>query len=326
MIVKLSGPVIVVLSMVAMLCTGCARPTYKPSDDSSVLTEEEKWSALLEDSSAFAASASKESSASEESSASVSSALIDRLRGREWHIGPEIYYSKYREPGLMKETGMFYGLTVGFTSRYWVPASPEEEPWESKWMARAEGRFAYGRVDYDGATWGGTPLTINDIDDFVWEIRLLMGPDFPGATTMLTPFGGIAYRYLNDNSSSHVSGYERESNYLYVPLGLEMITQLDDGWSYGAAVEFDLFLWGKQTSHLSDVGASDVSNRQEKGYGVRASVKLQKKTNRIDFIIEPFIRYWNIADSEIETVSGLGAVLEPENQTVEAGIRLILAF
>ena len=216
MIVKLSGTVIVVLSMVAILCTGCARSSHEPPDDSSVLTAEEQWSTLLEDSSAFADSASKESSAPEESSAFVSSALIDGLRHREWYVGPEVYYFKYREPGLMKETGMFYGLRVGFTSRYWVPASPQEQPWGSKWMSRAEGRFAYGQVDYDGATWGGTPLTINDIDDFAWEIRLLMGPDLPGATTMLTPFGGIAYRYLNDDSSSHVSGYERESNYLYL--------------------------------------------------------------------------------------------------------------
>ena len=87
MIVKLSGIVVVVLSVVAILCTGCASPTYEPSDDSSVLTEEEQWSALIAESSAFAASASEESSTSEESSISsgessafVSSALIDGLR------------------------------------------------------------------------------------------------------------------------------------------------------------------------------------------------------------------------------------------------------
>ena len=321
MIVKLFGTAFVALSLVAILSTGCASPTYEPVDNSSVLTEKEEWAALIAASSAFA------SSASEDSSAFVSPALIiDGLRNRAWHVGPEVYYFKYKEPGVMEDTGMFYGLTVGFTSRDWLPTSPEEPPWESKWMSRAEGRFAYGQVDYDGATWGGTPLTMNNIDDFAWEIRLLMGPDFPGATSMLTPFAGIAYRYLNDDSSFHVSGYERESNYLYLPLGLEMVAQLNDGWACGASVEFDVFLWGKQTSHLSDTGSSDVDNRQEKGYGARASVKFQKKTGKIDFIIEPFIRYWDIGDSEIENVPGLGAVLEPENYTIEAGIQLVLVF
>ncbi len=237
-----------------------------------------------------------------------------------------MYYFKYKEPGVMKDTGMFYGLTASFTSRYWVPASPEEEPWKSKWMGRAEGRFAYGQVDYDGATWGGTPLSIHNIDDFVWEIRLLMGPDFPGDTCMLTPFAGIAYRYLNNDTSSHVGGYERESNYLYLPLGLELVAQLNDGWSWGASAEFDFFLWGEQKSHLSDAGGIDVDNRQEGGYGTRASVKLQKKSGKIDFIIEPFIRYWDIEDSELETVPGVGPVLEPKNYTLEVGMQFVLVF
>ena len=336
MIMKLSG-LVVVLSMVAVLCTGCARSGYKAQDNSLAassagMTEEEQWSAVLEKSSAVADSGSEGSGAWEESSASgggsgsMSPALLDSLRYVQWYVGPEVYYHKYREPGLMENTGMFYGVVAGVTSRYWVPSSPQERPWPSKWMARAEGRFAYGQLDYEGSTWDGTPVKTNNIDDFMWEIRLLMGPDFPGTTTMLTPFGGIAYRYLNDDSSSHVGGYARESNYLYIPVGLEVIGQLDGGWSWGGAIEFDVFIWGEQRSHLSDIGFSDVDNRQETGYGVRASVKLQKKTDKMDFIIEPFIRYWDIADSEVETVPGIGGVLEPENTTVEAGVRLIFGF
>ena len=159
------------------------------------------------------------------------------------------------------------------------------------------------------------------IDDFVWELRLLMGPDLPNGTFMLTPFGGIAYRYLNDDSSFDPAGYERESNYLYIPIGLEMIDQLNQDWYWGAAVEFDIFLWGKQTSHLSDVGGSNVDNRQNNGYGARASVKLQKKGDKADLIIEPFIRYWNISTSE----TNMGGV-EPRNNTIEAGLKVILVF
>ncbi len=315
MIVKLSGTVLVVLSVVAILSTGCAGPSYESLDDSPVLTEEQEWAALLEDSSALAASAS------EDSSAFLSPALMDELRGQAWHIGPEVYYFKYKEPSVMEDTGMFYGLTFGFTSRDWLPAFPEEQPWESKWMGRVEGRFAYGRVDYDGALMDGTPYTVGGIDDFVWELRLLLGPDFPNHNSMITPFTGIAYRYLNDDTSFDPAGYERESNYLYIPLGLETLAQLNQGWFWGASVEFDFFLWGKQTSHLSDVGSSDVDNRQNNGYGARASVKLQKKGDKADLIIEPFIRYWDIGQSEVEM-----GVVEPKNYTVEAGIQFVLVF
>ncbi|MCK4849850.1 MAG: hypothetical protein KAT11_00795 [Phycisphaerae bacterium] len=304
MIVKLSGTVLVVLSVVAILCTGCARPTYEPLDDSSVLTEEEEWAALIADSSAF-----------------VSPALIDGLRSQAWHIGPEVYYFKYKEPGVMEDTGMFYGLTAGFTSRYWLPASPEEQPWESKWMGRVEGRFAFGTVDYDGALQDGTPMTLSGIHDYVLEGRLLLGPDFPNETSMLSLFTGIGYRYLNDDSSFDPAGYQRESNYLYLPVAVEILALLNDGWSCGASAEFDFFLWGLQKSHLSDVGGADVDKRQNNGYGARASVKLQKKGDKVDLIIEPFIRYWDIGQSDTEM-----GWIEPMNHTIEVGIRFVLIF
>ena len=304
MIVKLSRTAIMVLSVVSMLCTGCTAPSYEALDDSSVRAEEDSSAVIEEDSSAL-----------------LSPTLIDGLRGQAWHVAPEVYYYKYKEPSVMEDTGVFYGVNVGFTSRYWVPASPEEAPWESKWMGRAEGRFAYGQVDYDGATWGGTPLTINNIEQYVLEGRLLLGPDFPSETSMLTVFTGIAYRYFHDDTSFYVGGYERESNYLYLPLGLEMLAQLNEGWSWGASVEFDVFLWGLQKSRLSDAGGADVDNRQNNGYGARASAKLQKQGDKVDLIIEPFIRYWDIGQSEIEM-----GVLEPKNYTVEAGIQLVLVF
>ncbi|KKL56372.1 hypothetical protein LCGC14_2246100, partial [marine sediment metagenome] len=58
MIVKLSGTAIVAFSLLAILSTGCATPTYEPVVYNSppVLTEE-GWNALLADSSALADSA-----------------------------------------------------------------------------------------------------------------------------------------------------------------------------------------------------------------------------------------------------------------------------
>lgn len=87
--------------------------------------------------------------------------------------------------------------------------------------------------------------------------------------------------------------YERESNYLYSPIGVTIITPLRNGWSFGATVEYDIFWWGKQISHLSDAipGLNDPENRQKKGYGARGSIKFQKKDEKIDFVIEPYIRY-----------------------------------
>ncbi len=100
-----------------------------------------------------------------------------------------------------------------------------------------------------------------------------------------------------------------------------MVAQLNQGWFCGASVEFDIFLWGLQKSHLSDVGGMDMDDRQNNGYGARASIKLQKKGDKADFIIEPFIRYWDIGKSE----TNMGGY-EPENYTIEAGIQVVLVF
>lgn len=243
--------------------------------------------------------------------------FLESLQKRSWEIGPEIYYYKYEEPGFNLEwEGMFYGLAGAYTNRDWVPASKEESAQDDKWMWGGEGRFAYGQVDYDGQTMAGTPVRLNDIDDYVLEFRLLLGPDFPKQTRMDTLYAGIGYRYLNDDFQ-----YERESNYLYVPVGFKTIGNLKNGWTFGANAEFDIFLWGQQNSHLSEVGFVDIENEQDSGYGLRGSVRFQKHGKKTDFIIEPFIRYWNIDNSDV--VLGY---YEPENETIEFGISLIWRF
>jgi hypothetical protein len=238
-------------------------------------------------------------------------------------IGPEIYYFQYREPGLMKDKGMFYGVAGAYTYRGWIPENPEEPFKEDKWMFGIEGRFAYGRVDYDGSLWDGTPYKVDNIEDLTTEFRFLLGPDFPKENGIDTIYAGFGFRYLDDKGSKDPAGYDRESTYCYIPIGLRADRLLKDGWSVGATGEFDLFLVGDQKSHLGDVGLIDVENRQNSGYGLRGSVRFEKQCENSSFTIEPFIRYWNIARSEDDE---LDIGFEPKNNTTECGVRLIWTF
>jgi len=97
---------------------------------------------------------------------------------------------------------------------------------------------------------------------------------------METLFFGLAYRLLYDDSSSDPAGYERYSNYFYMPIGLTTTNYInDDGWSIGATGEFDPLLLGYQVSDFGDV---EITNRQNpgSGYGLRGAVSLAKKKNR----------------------------------------------
>ena len=246
------------------------------------------------------------------------------IKSVSFEVGPELYLFEYEEPGYMKEEGNFIGVVLGFTSRGWAGSLPDKR---GGFMFRGEGRFAYGQVDYEGQTWDGVPVTASDIDDLAMEGRLLLGGDFLVGNTVNTIYAGGGYRYLNDDLSKYAGGYERRSNYFYVPVGYQFDSTYKAGWSFGFRLEYDFFIWGVQESDLSELGYpyTDVQNDQDSGYGYRASIKIQNKHRRASLIIEPFFRYWDIDDSEI-VYESWGSGREPANNTTEIGVQIILMF
>ena len=236
-------------------------------------------------------------------------------------LGYELYYHNYEEPGVMEEDGLFHGIVGAYEYHRGL-------------YARAEVRGAWGEVDYASPVSG----TVNGIDDWLFESRLLGGYDFKaGEPLFVTPFFGLGWRYLNDDSAGKVTttgalGYERESNYVYSPLGLAVVHVPKPGWRLRASSEFDLFWFGKQTSHLSQAvsGVGDLKNDQDSGYGVRGNIGVEKKGKTIDWWLDGFLRYWDIDDSDLQPVTYLGTTIglgyEPKNDTVEVGGAIGLRF
>jgi len=167
--------------------------------------------------------------------------ITEFLQRHSWEVGPEVYSFKYEESDYMDETGYFLGLSGAYTYREWVPVFPEDRP-AIKWMFRAEARYAWGTVDYDGSLSDGTPYTIDDISDCSAEYWLLLGMDFLKETLLDTIYTGIGYRYLGDFASSDIAGYDRKSKYLYLPVGVETSRCLTLDWLFTATLEFDVFL------------------------------------------------------------------------------------
>ena len=238
-----------------------------------------------------------------------------------WEVGTDISHIKYEEPGIMKEEGIMHGIIGSYTYNC------------SHVVLKAEGRYSYGQVDYDGRLSDGTPYTVDNINDYMLELRGLVGYDFSILeVATLIPYIGLGYRYLNDNLACDPAGYERESNYFYSPIGIETVASLKNGWSIGVILEYDYFWKGIQKSALSDFNSnySDLENDQDDGYGCRGSMRFEKKLNEVDLVIEPFIRYWNIARSDDATITYAGAVWghgwEPENESTEYGIKIAAQF
>lgn len=241
------------------------------------------------------------------------------LKVRTWEAGHEIFHFTYKEPGVMKEKGYMGGIAGSFA-------------YHNKLMLKVGVRFSSGEVDYKNSG------TMYDIDNSIYETRGLAGYDFRiSKIAIVTPYIGLGYRYLNNDSSGMTSstgarGYERESNYFYSPIGIETIIVFKKGWSIGGKLEYDYFWKGMQKSHLSDAdpGINDIENDQHKGYGWRGSVKLQKKIKRVTFAIEPFIKYWDIKKSDNADITYYGTYVgygyEPKNNSTEIGLKLSAKF
>lgn len=234
-------------------------------------------------------------------------------------LGLNAAYYKYEEPGVpVTEKGYNAGLDVVFT------ATPGND-----WFIRGDAAFAYGYTDYTGS---GT----KDDDPYRYaEIRGTFGKDFDNDGYTLSPYFGIGFRYSRDDlrglTSTGAIGYRRESRYLYIPVGLTHRLGLKSSARLSTTLEFDYLLKGQQKSYLSDTfpSASDLTNDQNSGYGIRASVYYEKA----NWSFGPWFRYWHIDQSETAAatavVSGTTVTaffLEPKNETTEIGFRVGYKF
>lgn len=234
-------------------------------------------------------------------------------------LGVNAAYYKYEEPDLaVTEKGYNAGIDFAYTA---IP--------KNDWFVRGDASFAYGRNDYTGSG------TKDDNPYRYAELRGTFGKDFERDRYSLSPYAGIGYRYSRDDlqglTSTGAAGYRRESQYLYIPLGVTHRMGLKASARLSTTLEFDYFLQGRQKSYLSDVSPllPNLTNDQNEGYGWRGSIYYEKG----NWSIGPWFHYWHIDQSETAAatvvVSGIPVTtyyVEPKNTTTEFGIRFGYRF
>lgn len=216
--------------------------------------------------------------------------------------------------------------------------------WESQNPGAAFGlleiRYMTGDNTYKGWLNGGgvyTPFEASDIRDYYYEGAIKVGTSvYQKDNFNLEGFLGIGYRFLKDHLESvGAGGYVRESKYLYAPIGLSADYKMNEFFKVTLKTEIDCLLSGEQYS--GEVVGYDISqgvlNRQEEGYGLRASLRVSSSLSIAEIFIEPFWRYWHIQNSEYETqyvkIGGnwyQQTIFEPFNTTQEYGIKVGIVF
>lgn len=234
----------------------------------------------------------------------------------QFSLGLEFFHYNYREPGYMTTKGPLGGINGAYNFTF-----------SNGFFLQPDLRIAFGRTEYKSNRTGRS--IGKDFSNMLFETRFLFGKKFNlGEKTQLIPFLGVGYRFKSDDSRRVITttghhGYYRDSQYLYIPLGLTLHQQINHCWSLSPTLEFDWFLHGHQYSGIY----GGLHHHQEKGFGFRGDLMVTCKFRKGSLSFGPFINYWNIRDSDIVWVPSRRAYyIEPYNQTTEAGIKIKYNF
>ena len=220
---------------------------------------------------------------------------------------------QYKEPSVgVSITGYKLGINPTVTALFGE---------RNQYFGTIDFRYAFGQVDYSGSG------SIKNEDDNLWELRGVVGRDFVWNDKYdLSPYGGFGYRQLfNDGRGSATVGnitylgYRRESQYLYIPVGVTPRVRINADSRLEANFEYDYFVHGQQKSYLHDTGLGepDVNNQQDTGYGIKMSLMYENN----GWMFGPFYNYWNIHQSKANAYG-----FEPPNNTQEYGLQLKYRF
>lgn len=230
----------------------------------------------------------------------------------EWQLSPLVGYYQYEEPNLMKVKGPLLGVegTVFHAN--------------STVALLSQVKIAYNFGSYSSNGSG----SISNFPSYYINLSQSIGHRFafPANLFAITPYIGLGYRYLENDSSDKIStlgfsGYMRQSNYFYIPFGIWMDYR-PANWIMQSKVEFDWMFYGSQYSGVD----GGVRNTQRNGYGFNANFLIgQPISETSTLLMGPYFEYWNIPDSNI-VAGNIGRWMEPKNSTIEAGLMMTYSF
>ena len=240
-----------------------------------------------------------------------------------YSIGGEVFYDNYQEPDAFPElhSDAYYGALNGSITYDMTP----------RWFGALDARASYGSEDYSSSSG-----TIKGVPQLELESRVMAGYNgLLNSGSRIKPYLGLGVRYYLDQGDGEVTslgaaGYDRSILQFYAPIGVSYEFQTD-GLTIVPNIEIDPLLYGTVESRLSSVaGYSNANNTQTKGLGWRAEIMVSKlHDNGTGWQFGPFIRYWNIEDSNTDTVttpSGPSAAIEPKNTRMQLGTKLKYLF
>jgi len=224
----------------------------------------------------------------------------------DFSLGVEGFYDAYNEPQIDVNINTYYGSITGKWIHKWNP-----------FFTALDGRYSVGTDNYSSPSGTFSGAVEDETDD-----RIRVGANL-GA---FAPYLGLGVRYFVDNGKGEVTslgafGYDRRITQLYAPIGITYTHTTDSGWILSPNIEFDPLLYGNVNSRLGTVpGFYNINNTQHSGYGVRGEFMVGWNVNKLELQCGPFVRYWNIHDSDVTTDPAGNQWIEPHNNRTQYGL------
>jgi hypothetical protein len=241
-------------------------------------------------------------------------------------IGVEAFYDNYREPTATVNSNAYYGAFDAGWDHYYTPL----------WYSSLEGRLSYGEDDYKSTASG----SVHGVPQWEYDLRLTGGYDVPlSNNNHFKTYGGLGSRYYRDEGKGEVTdlgaeAYDRRIFQLYAPLGMTYEFHAY-GLTFAPNFEFDPLLYGNVSTRFTNVpgivtNANFVQNIFN-GYGLRGEFAISRmNANGTGWQISPFIRYWNIDDSQDQLISdrfgNTEDFEEPQNNRLQTGVKMKYLF
>ena len=218
-----------------------------------------------------------------------------------------------------KSAPLLYGVGI----RDWGDDKGNLKVRNSIWMLLYTLEYNFGNIDYTSAGTGTMKKQY-----YKGRFEYYISTDHGVGANDILPFIGVGFRDLLDDSGFKTSstnhlGYDRLSQYYYIPLGA--IWYISESLSLKS--QYNYFIEGKQTSFLNEIlpnaYATNPQNTQRIGYGI--DLTLRSKLNS-KWSYYGFYRSWIIEDSDLTSCSPLIYCIEPKNQTHELGAGISYHF
>jgi hypothetical protein len=177
-----------------------------------------------------------------------------------------------------------------------------------------------GNTKYNGSTWDGTPLSLTEHNEYLYNINLIGKYNlFEDKTSIgkgkVYMLGGLGYRFDNRGKSDYSGDYDEQYKWAYYMIGGEINDKFNK-FSIGLQAYYQKAINPKMKAYLGSGATYNLGKTD--GYRISIPIKYALKTN-YGISFRYIYDYWKITKSDTQNITCSDGTIvptyEPDSKT-----------